>query len=47
MDKALHQAIFNLLADHTDLYQRFTDSPTFQRWLADATFTTTYRPPTD
>ncbi|HNW82474.1 MAG TPA: type I restriction endonuclease subunit R [bacterium] len=42
-DKALQRVILTLIADHTELYKQFSDNPSFNKWLADMVFNTTYR----
>ena len=41
-DKALEQAMTELLADHTELFKQFSDNDSFRRWLLDMTFAATY-----
>ena len=41
-DLALQRVIVGMLADHTDLFQQFSDNPSFKKWLADFVFTSTY-----
>ena len=42
-DNALQRVIIELLTDHTELFKRFSDDPSFRRWLSDNNFETTYR----
>jgi type I restriction enzyme R subunit len=44
-DEALRRIIAAMLKDDAQLYQKFFDDPTFRRWLQDAMFGATYRPP--
>jgi len=41
-DRALQRVIVGMLADHTDLFQQFSDNPSFKKWLADFVFMSTY-----
>ena len=41
-DKALGQAMTDLLADHTELYKIFSDDESFRRWLSEMIFAATY-----
>ena len=41
-DKALEQAMTELLADHTELFKQFSDNDSFRRWLLEMTFAATY-----
>ena len=45
-DKALAQAVFDLLADHAELFKQFSDNDSFHRWLSEMIFALTYSPPT-
>jgi type I restriction enzyme R subunit len=42
-DKALSRVLVALMKDETQLFKEFSDNPSFKRWLADSTFTKTYR----
>ena len=42
-DKALNCVVLELLADHTELFKRFSDNPNFKRYLTDTVFDTTYQ----
>jgi type I restriction enzyme R subunit len=41
-DKALERAVIELLSDHTELFEQFSDSPSFRRLLSEAKFAATY-----
>lgn len=41
-DAVLGRVMFNLLADHTELYKQFSDNPSFNKWLRDTIFRVTY-----
>ena len=41
-DKALGLAMTDLLADHTELFKRFSDDESFRRWLSEMIFAATY-----
>ena len=41
-DKALGLAMTDLLADHTELFKRFSDDDSFRRWLSEMIFAATY-----
>ena len=41
-DKALEQAMTELLADHTELFKQFSDNESFRRWLSEMVFAATY-----
>ena len=41
-DKALGRAMTDLLADHTELFKRFSDDESFRRWLSEMIFAATY-----
>ena len=41
-DRALRQAMTDLLADHTELYRQFSDNESFHRWLSEMIFAATY-----
>lgn len=41
-DRALQKAVFDLLADHTELFKQFSDNPSFKKWLSDTIFGVTY-----
>ena len=41
-DRALRQAMTDLLADHTELYRQFSDNDSFHRWLSEMIFAATY-----
>ena len=43
LDKALGKAMTDLLADHTDLFKRYSDDDYFRRWLSEMIFALTYR----
>ncbi|HET8631920.1 MAG TPA: DEAD/DEAH box helicase family protein [Thermomicrobiales bacterium] len=42
-DKALEQAVVDLVFDHSELYKHFMDNPSFKKWLADTVFAETYQ----
>ena len=42
-DAALQRVMFDLLADHTELFKQFSDNPSFKKWLADTIFGVTYQ----
>ena len=42
-DEALKRVMFDLLADHTELFKQFSDNPSFKKWLSDTIFGATYR----
>ncbi len=44
-DLALQRVLIALLADHTELYRQFIDNDSFQKWLTEMNFSSTYRPP--
>jgi len=44
-DAVLQTVIIDLITDHTELFKRFSDNPSFKKWLADTTFRETYLPP--
>jgi type I restriction enzyme R subunit len=41
-DKALQRVIVELLADHAELFNQFSDNPAFKKWLGDSNFATTH-----
>ena len=41
-DNALRRVMISLMKDHTDLFRRYTDDASFQRWMSDAVFGATY-----
>ena len=41
-DRALANAMNELLADHTELFKQFSDNDSFRRWLSDTIFAATY-----
>ena len=41
-DKALEQAVIELLSDHTELFKQFSDNDSFRKWLSDTIFQATY-----
>lgn len=41
-DAALKRAVIELLSDHTELYKQFKDNPSFEKWLPETIFATTY-----
>ena len=41
-DRALQKVVMGMLADHTELFQQFSDNPSFKKWLADTIFNVTY-----
>ena len=41
-DRALRQAMIDLLTDHTELYRQFSDDESFRRLLSEMIFATTY-----
>lgn len=44
-DKALKNVVTDLLSDHTELFSRFFDDPSFQSWLSSTVFSLTYKDP--
>lgn len=36
--------MLELLYDHTELFNQFSDNPNFKRWLTDTVFDATYQP---
>lgn len=44
-DKALNDAMNDLILDHTELYKQFSDNPQFKKWLADTLFNVAYSNP--
>ena len=46
-DRALGRVMTALLKDDTQLFKQFQDNDGFRRWLTDAVFGLTYRPPGD
>ena len=44
---ALLRVMVNLLSDHTDLFKKFQDDSSFQKWLTDMVFHATYRTAAD
>ena len=42
-DRALKQAVTELLADHAELFKQFSDNPSFRTWLSEMIFSATYR----
>ena len=45
-DRALRQAMIDLLTDHTELYRQFSDDESFRRVLSEMIFAATYSTPT-
>lgn len=43
-DRALKQAVLELMFDYTELFKQFSDNPNFKRWLTDTVFDATYQP---
>ena len=43
-DRALRDAIADLVLDHTELYKQFEDNLSFKQWLGDKIFGATYLP---
>ena len=41
-DKALEDAMHELLSDHTELFRQFSDNDSFRRWLSEMVFAATY-----
>ncbi|HET7037731.1 MAG TPA: hypothetical protein VFI42_18780, partial [Thermomicrobiaceae bacterium] len=41
-DRVLNRIMVGMLADHTELYKRFSDDPEFKKWLSDNSFAATY-----
>ena len=41
-DKALERAVIELLSDHTELFEQFSDNPSFRRLLSETIFAATY-----
>jgi type I restriction enzyme, R subunit len=44
-DRALQRVMTNLVTDHIELFQQFSDNPSFKQWLADRVFGATYQRP--
>ncbi len=44
-DKALRQAILDVLQDQTELFKQFSGNPDFKHWLTGESFRQTYLPP--
>ena len=44
-DIALGRVIVALLSDHTELFKRFNEDPSFKKWLTDTNFAVTYHEP--
>lgn len=42
-DKALGRVMVELIVDHTELFKRFSDDPSFKKWLGDTIFGATYQ----
>ncbi|MDR2146659.1 MAG: DEAD/DEAH box helicase family protein [Tannerella sp.] len=42
-DSALQKVIFSIMSDNLELFKQFSDNPSFQKWLADMVFNTTYK----
>lgn len=42
-DKALMNAITDLVTDHTELFKQFTENDGFRKWLTDTIFSVTYK----
>ena len=42
-DKALEQAVIELLSDHAELFKQFSDNDSFRKWLSETIFQATYR----
>ncbi len=42
-DKVLQRILVERLSDYTELFKRYSDDPSFKKWLADAIFAATYR----
>ncbi len=42
-DKALEQAVVDLVFDHSELYKHFTENPSFKKMLGDMIFAETYQ----
>jgi type I restriction enzyme R subunit len=42
-DNALQKVIFSIMSDNLELFKQFSDNPSFQKWLADMVFNTTYK----
>lgn len=42
-DNALLRVLVAMMKDETQLFKEFSDNPSFKRWLADSTFSKTYR----
>src|SRR5918994_4130778 len=41
-DRALERAVTDLISDHTELFKRFSDNPSFRNWLSEMVFSETY-----
>ncbi len=44
-DKALENAVTDLVSDHTELFRQFYENPSFQQWLSNTVFSMTYDDP--
>jgi type I restriction enzyme R subunit len=44
-NKALENAVVELLSDHTELFMQFYENPSFQQWLSERIFSVTYNAP--
>jgi len=44
-DKALGRVMTALIQDETELFKRFSDNPSFKKWLTDTIFTMTSEAP--
>ena len=42
LNRALEQAVTDMLADHADLFKLFSDNPSFRQWLSETIFASTY-----
>jgi type I restriction enzyme R subunit len=43
-DEALSRVVRGMLRDNTEFFKRFSDNPEFKRWIADMSFSASYRP---
>jgi type I restriction enzyme, R subunit len=41
-DKALERAVIELLSDHIELFEQFSDNPSFRNLLSETIFAATY-----
>lgn len=43
-DGALQRVLVELLSAHPELFEQFSDNPSFRKWLSDTVFGLTYKP---